>query len=290
MIRNFFAFFCACMLALAGLSGCDKTYPSIAEVDAQAVTNYIQANNLSVQQYGQTGIFYQVTQVGTGPNLDYSTQIPLIYTIKTLDGTYASIDTFNNRYGSYFGYFKPDSLREVIKNGLVKQGGSIRVIVPSRFAFGKGGSGSVPGNSSVDFTVTALTATKLAEYDDFTILQFMQTNNLTGFTKAAEGYYYKITDLGSGTETISGTSAISVEYTGKTLNGTIFDKTTAGSQATFTLSSTVEGWRLALPLVKKGGTLQIILPSALGYGISGSGSIAPFSCMYFDIKVTDVAN
>mgnify|MGYP003837760267 FL=1 len=122
------------------------------------------------------------------------------------------------------------------------------------------------------------------------LLQFMQTNNLTGFTKAAEGYYYKITDLGSGTETISGTSAISVEYTGKTLNGTIFDKTTAGSPATFTLSSTVEGWRLALPLVKKGGTLQIILPSALGYGISGSGSIAPFSCMYFDIKVTDVAN
>jgi len=290
MIKNYFAFFCACMLALAGLSGCTKTYPTIAEVDAQAVTNYIQSNNLTVQQYGQTGIYYQVTQVGTGPNIDYSIQIPLIYTIKTLDGTYASIDTFNNRYGGYFGYFKPDSLREVIKNTLIKQGGTIRVIVPSRFAFGKAGSGSVPGNSSVDFTVTALTATKLAEYDDFTILQHMQANNLTGFTKAAEGYYYKIIDPGSGTENITVSSAISVEYTGKTLNGTIFDKTTAGSPATFSLGSTVEGWRLALPLLKKGGTMQIILPSALGYGLSGSQSIAPFSCMFFDINVTDVAN
>jgi FKBP-type peptidyl-prolyl cis-trans isomerase len=277
-------------LALAGLSSCTKTYPTIAEVDAQAVNNYIQSNNLSVQQYGQTGIYYQVTQVGTGPNIDYSIQIPLIYTIKTLDGTYASIDTFNNRYGGYFGYFKPDSLREVIKNTLIKQGGTVRVIVPSRFAFGKAGSGSVPGNTSVDFTITAITATKLAEYDDFTMLQYMQSNNLIGFTKAAEGYYYKITDPGSGTETISATSAISVEYTGKTLNGTVFDKTTAGSPATFTLGSTVEGWRLALPLVKKGGIIQIILPSALGYGLSGSGSVAPFSCMYFDIKVTDVAN
>lgn len=290
MIRNFFAFFCACMLALAGLSGCTKTYPTIAEVDAQVVTNYIQSNNLSVQQYGQTGIYYQITKIGTGSNIDYSTQIPLIYTIKTLDGTYASIDTFNNRYGGYFGYFKPDSLREVIKNVLVKQGGTIRVIVPSRFAFGKAGSGSVAGNTSVDFTVTALTATKLAEYDDFTMLQYMQANNLTGFTKAAEGYYYKITDPGSGTASISVTSAISVEYTGKTLNGTIFDQTTAGSPATFTLGSTVEGWRLALPLLKKGGTMQIILPSTLGYGLSGSGSIAPFSCLFFDIKVTDVAN
>jgi FKBP-type peptidyl-prolyl cis-trans isomerase len=290
MIRNYFAFFCACMLALAGLSGCTKTYPTIAEVDAQAVTNYIQTNNLSVQQYGQTGIYYQITQVGTGANIDYSIQIPLIYTIKTIDGTYASIDTFNNRYGGYFGYFQPDSLREVIKNHLVKQGGSIRVIVPSRFAFGKAGSGSVPGNSSVDFTVTAITATKLAEYDDFTMLQYMLANNLTGFTKAAEGYYYKISDPGSGTETISETSAISVEYTGKTLDGTIFDKTTAGSPATFTLGSTVEGWRLALPLLKKDGAMQIILPSALGYGLSGSGSIAPFSCMFFDIKVTDVVN
>ena len=290
MTRNFFAFFCACMLALAGLSGCTKTYPTIAEVDAQAVANYIQSNNLSVQQYGQTGIYYQITQVGTGANIDYSTQIPLIYTIKTLDGTYASIDTFNNRYGGYFGYFKPDSLREVIKNTLIKQGGTIRVIVPSRFAFGKAGSGSVPGNSSVDFTVTAITATKLADYDDFTMLQYMQANNLTGFTKAAEGYYYKLSDPGSGTETISLSSVISVEYTGKTLNGTVFDKTTAGSPATFSLGSTVEGWRLALPLLKKDGAMQIILPSALGYGLSGSGSIAPFSCMFFDIKVTDVAN
>jgi FKBP-type peptidyl-prolyl cis-trans isomerase len=290
MIRNFSAFFCACILALAGLSTCTKTYPSIVEVDAQAVTNYIQSNNLSVQQYGQTGIYYQVTKVGTGPNIDYSIQIPLIYTIKTIDGTYASIDTFNNRYGGYFGYFQPDSLREVIKNHLVKQGGSIRVILPSRFAFGKAGSGSIPGNTSVDFTVTALTATKLAEYDDFTMLQYMLANNLTGFTKAAEGYYYKISDPGSGTETISETSAISVEYTGKTLDGIIFDKTTAGSPATFTLGSTVEGWRLALPLLKKDGSMQIILPSALGYGLSGSQSIAPFSCMFFDIKVTDVAN
>jgi FKBP-type peptidyl-prolyl cis-trans isomerase len=290
MTRNFFAFFCACILALAGLSGCTKTYPTIAEVDAQAVTNYIQSNNLSLQQYGQTGIYYQVTQVGTGPNIDYSIQIPLIYTIKTLDGTYASIDTFNNRYGGYFGYFKPDSLREVIKNTLIKQGGTIRVIVPSRFAFGKAGSGSVPGNSSVDFTITAITATKLADYDDFTMLQYMQANNLTGFTKAAEGYYYKLSDPGSGTETISLSSVISVEYTGKTLNGTVFDKTTAGSPATFSLGSTVEGWRLALPLLKKDGAMQIILPSALGYGLSGSGSIAPFSCMFFDIKVTDVAN
>ncbi len=290
MTRNFFAFFCACILALAGLSGCTKTYPTIAEVDAQAVANYIQSNNLSVQQYGQTGIFYQVTQVGIGPNIDYSIQIPLIYTIKTLDGTYASIDTFNNRYGGYFGYFKPDSLREVIKNTLIKQGGTVRVIVPSRFAFGKAGSGSVPGNSSVDFTVTAITATKLADYDDFTMLQYMQANNLTGFTKAAQGYYYKLSDPGSGTETISLSSVISVEYTGKTLNGTVFDKTTAGSPATFSLGSTVEGWRLALPLLKKDGAMQLILPSALGYGLSGSGSIAPFSCMFFDIKVTDVAN
>ncbi|MFM6953385.1 MAG: FKBP-type peptidyl-prolyl cis-trans isomerase [Sphingobacteriaceae bacterium] len=290
MTRNFFASICSSMLVLAGLSACTKTYPTIAEVDTQAVSNYIQSNNLSVQQYHQTGIYYQVTQMGTGPNIDYSTQIPLIYTIKTLDGTYASIDTFNNRYGGYFGYFKPDSLREVIKSALLKQGGSIRVIVPSRFAFGKAGSGNVPGNSSVDFTVTALTSTKLAEYDDFTMLHFMQANNLTGFSKAAEGYYYKISDPGSGTATISETSSISVEYTGKTLNGTIFDQTTAGSPATFTLGSTVEGWRLALPLLKKGGAMQIILPSTLGYGLAGSGSIAPFSCLFFDIKVTDVAN
>lgn len=290
MTRIRFVSLCACLVILLGLNACTKSYPGIDEVDSQAVSKYIQDNNLSVQQYGQSGIYYQIITQGTGPDIDYSTQIPILYTVKTLDGNYSSLDTIGNRYANFFGYFKPDSLREVIKNALVKQGGSIRIIMPSRFAFGKSGSGSIPGNSSLDFTVTALTANKLPEYEDYVIGEYLQDNNLSGFTKASEGYYYKIIDPGTGVDAITESTTITVEYTGKLLNGTVFDQTATGATATFVLGNTVEGWRLAVPMLKEGGTMQLVIPSSLAYGLNGSGAIPPFNALYFSIKVTDVVN
>ncbi len=290
MTKNQNLLICLCLSVLIGLGSCAKQYATIAEVDTEVVSNYIQANNLSVQQYGQSGIYYQIITQGTGADINYSTQIPLLYTLKTLDGSYSSTDTLNNRYAGYFGYFKPDSLREVIKNVLVKQGGTIRIIMPSRFAFGKAGSSNIPGNSSLDFTVTALTAAKLPEYEDYVISNYLQDNNLTGFTKAPEGYYYKITNPGTGVDAISESSSITVEYTGKLLNGTVFDQTAAGATATFVLGNTIAGWKLALPMLKKEGTMELAIPSSLAYGLSGSGAIPPFNVLYFSIKVTDVAN
>lgn len=270
---------------------CTKEYASIDELDAQSVESFIQKNNLNVQQYGQTGIYYQVIKPGTGPDMDFSVQIPLVYTVQTLDGKYTALDTFNNRYANYFGYFKPDSLREVVKHALVKQGGTVRVIIPSRFAFGKSGSGSIPGNSSLDYTITAITADKLPEYEDFTINQYLQANNLSGFTKTSTGLYYKIGATGDGTEVIDDESVLTLEYTGKLFNGTVFDKTASGATAIFVLGNLVDGWREALPLIKKGGNIRIIFPSSLGYGMSSTNSaIPPFSCLDFEIKVTDVSN
>lgn len=272
------------------LAACTKEYATIEEQDKQLVQAYIQTNNLNMQQYQQTGIYYQVIKQGTGPDLNFNLQIPILYTVKSLDGQFAALDTFNNRYANYFGYFKPDSLREVIKHALVKQGGTVRIIIPSRFAYGKSGSGSIPGNSSLDYTLTAITADKLAEYEDFTITQYLQANNLTGFTKTASGLYYKIGLPGDGTAVISDASSLTLEYTGKLFSGTVFDKTATGSFANFILGGLIQGWREALPLIKKGGSIRIIVPSSLGYGISGSSTIPAFSCLDFDIKVTDVSN
>lgn len=275
------------------LAACTKEYASIEEVDKQAVADYLQKNNLAndpqVFQHYESGIYYKVVNPGTGPDLDYSLQIPLIYTIKTLDGTYNSVDTFVNKYANYLGYFKPDSLREVMKISGMKQGGTVRVILPSRFAYGKSGTTGIAGNSSLDMTVTAITEDKLADYEDFIIQKYLQANNLTGFSKTASGLYYKIAEPGTGTDVITATSTLTLEYTGKLLNGTIFDQTATGATATFSLAGLIEGWQEALPLIKEGGSIRIIVPSPLAYGLSGSanGSIPPFSCLDFNIKVTD---
>jgi FKBP-type peptidyl-prolyl cis-trans isomerase FkpA len=54
------------------------------------------------------------------------------------------------------------------------------------------------------------------------------------------------------------------------------------------LGTLIEGWKEGLPYIKKGGSIRLIIPSQLAYGVQGSGTIPPFSCLDFDIKVKDV--
>ncbi len=284
MMKSVFTFL---LFTIALFSACTKEYAGIEELDEQLVAEYIQKNNLNMQEYKQTGIYYQVIKQGTGPLLDYAKQIPLIYTVKNLAGTYSATDTFVNRYANWFGYFRPDSLREVMMSSALKQGGTVRVILPSRFAFGKFGSGGIPGNSSLDYTISVITASKLPEYEDFIINKYLEKNGLTGFTKTASGLYYKIGEPGAGS-TITNASVLTLEYSGKLFNGTVFDKTNTGATATFTLGTLIEGWKEGLPYIKKGGSIRLIIPSQLAYGVQGSGTIPPFSCLDFDIKVKDV--
>jgi FKBP-type peptidyl-prolyl cis-trans isomerase FkpA len=290
MFKPLYTLFCLSFVFALLFTACDKQYPGIEELDTQTVQDYLQKNNLNFQEYGNSDIYYQVIKQGSGPAMDYTKQLPLLYTVKTLDGSYTSIDTFNNRYASYFGYFKPDSLREVMMNSGLKQGGKIRVILPSRFAFGKSGSGSIPGNSSLDYTISVINPDDLDLYEDAVIQAYLLANNLTGFIKSNTGLYYKIADAGTGVDAITDQSVLTVEYTGKLFNGTVFDKTATGSTATFPLSNLVQGWREGLPLIKKGGSIRLLIPSHLGYGLGGSNAIPPFACLDFDIKVTEVVN
>jgi FKBP-type peptidyl-prolyl cis-trans isomerase len=171
---------------------------------------------------------------------------------------------------------------------LKKSNGTLRMIIPSRLAFGRNGSGSIPGNASLDITVRALDISKLIAYEDFTIVKYLESKALTGFTKTTTGLYYKIGQPGTGSP-ITADSTIVANYTGKLLNGVIFDRAVAGSEATFKLNSLVKGWREGIPLIKQGGSIRLIIPSTLGYGLDGSSpSVPAFSALDFEITVTDV--
>ncbi len=104
-------------------------------------------------------------------------------------------------------------------------------------------------------------------------------------SKHSSGIYYEIIDPGSGlTPTLN--SELSVTYTGKFLNGTKFDEAT--NPINFNLNRVIEGWQIGLPLIKKGGRIKLIIPSAYAYGCNGSGSIPPNSALFFDVSLIDV--
>lgn len=289
-MRQFLKYAFPVFLSIAIFASCQKEYETIDVIDDRNVQEYIQQNKLNVKEYESSGIYYEVVASGTGPAVEYSDMVPAIITTRSLDGKYISIDTFSvsNRYYNFLGYFNPEAIRIGVKEVLKKSNGTIRMIIPSRLAFGRNGSGDIPGNASIDMTVRILDVSKIADYEDFTIKKYLQTNSLTGFTKTSSGLYYKIAQPGTGSP-ITVDSTIVANYTGKLLNGVVFDKAAAGSEATFTLKSLVKGWQEALPLIKQGGAIRLIVPSSLAYGLQGSSpSIPAFSALDFEINVTDV--
>lgn len=118
-----------------------------------------------------------------------------------------------------------------------------------------------------------------------TMQSFANANGMTVQTHSS-GMLYQIVNPGSGL-TPSLTSRVSVRYTGKLMNGTIFDSNT-GVPVQFLLNQVIAGWQLGLPLIKKGGTIRLIIPSSLAYGCSATGPIPGDSVLYFEIELVDV--
>jgi FKBP-type peptidyl-prolyl cis-trans isomerase FkpA len=273
-------------LIIFAITSCEKEYENIDTLDKTNIQAFLKTNGLNFSEFQNTGIYYNIIKPGTGDSLRYNEKVPVLYTIHSLDGKFSSVDTFTNRYADFLGYLGPKGFGIAVKQILGKGNGEIRAIIPSDLAYGRNGNTTIAGNESVDVSIKVLTAASLPQYDDSVIRLYIKTNSLTGFNKTASGLYYKITDPGTGIS-INADSRMTADYTAKLLNGTTVD---SGVDYAFTLTDLIKAWQEGLPLIKGGGTIRLLVPSSLAYGLPGSGPIPVFSCLDFEITVKTVTN
>ncbi len=122
--------------------------------------------------------------------------------------------------------------------------------------------------------------------EDAQMVSYANTNGLA-MVKHASGMYYQITNQGTGVFPTA-SSKVFVTYTGKLLNGNTFDSQSDASRTGFNLGNLIEGWRVGLPLIQKGGSIKLLVPSSMGYGCSGYATIPGNSILYFEISLVDV--
>ncbi|WP_276485933.1 FKBP-type peptidyl-prolyl cis-trans isomerase [Paraflavitalea pollutisoli] len=119
--------------------------------------------------------------------------------------------------------------------------------------------------------------------NDAAMQAYMTANGITG-TKDPSGMYYQVLAEGTGNKpTIN--SRVTVNYTGKLTDGTVFDK---GSNVAFLVSQVVVGWQIGLTKVAKGGKIKLVIPPNLGYGCKGSSPIPGNAVLAFDVDILDV--
>lgn len=274
-------------LLVSLFAACDKEYESIEQVDERKIQTYIKAQNLNLVK-DPSGIYYQILTAGTGETPKNSEVVFYMYTAKSVDGKeYFTADSYATGT-NFLGYVRPDGWRLALNK--ISKGGKVRVVFPSTLGFGRNGAGVFEGNEVLDSELEIFDVATQAEMDDVLINRFITAQSLAGFIKLPGGVYYKILSPGTGTEEVKLTSSITMAYTGRLLNQKIFDSATTAKPYTSKLENLIAGWKDALPLIKKGGKIRLLIPSALGYGAGGSGSIPPNSVLDFDIELTDVKN
>ncbi|MBD5299996.1 MAG: FKBP-type peptidyl-prolyl cis-trans isomerase [Duncaniella sp.] len=105
--------------------------------------------------------------------------------------------------------------------------------------------------------------------------------------KTASGLGYKVISEGTG-EAVGANGSAKVKYTGKLIDGTVFDSNSTG--VTMNPNRVVPGFGEGLSMMKEGAHYVLYIPGNLAYGVDGQpqAGIAPNAMLVFDVETSDI--
>jgi len=181
---------------------------------------------------------------------------------------------------------------------------SIVIIGLLRYNIEKNQSGiyddSYPNNSSAS-ELTEESNNILAD-DDKKLQDYFKMYDIK-VSKTPLGAYVEMIQPGTG-PIIDTSVVVKVDYTGRTLDGKMFDSNTYPSKGhvepfyvnmtndmSLLGSQVIEGWTDCLKMLNKGAKARFYIPSSLGYGKQKIGEDIPAnSILVFEIEVLDILN
>lgn len=149
----------------------------------------------------------------------------------------------------------------------------------------------------VAFNVKLVSVQKAADAasDDKLLQDYFSKNNIHP-QKSSSGVYFVINKEGTGNNAQPG-QMVTVNYTGKTLDGKTFDSNIDPQfnhaeplKFVIGMRQVIQGWEEGLKEFKKGSSGTLYIPSGLAYGTQSPGPGIPAnSILMFDIEVLDIA-
>ena len=330
-------------------TGCAKSAGDTTGRDAQErISLWMEKYHPGIQP-DENGLYILEEEPGTGDPFeplagDETTDKPFVQlrsTIRTLDGTVSAtteeemarqLGTY--QYANYYGpkyyrlgegysYAGLDALL-----GDMRIGGRRKAVIPAwmlttvRYASQEEYIRNCSGSTHLIYEVILVAQRENAEADGIARVKAFIDANYPGTESVsyvdgeeADGSFYFISDVSAFQEEdkLADESSVKINYTGKLLDGTVFDttvrkvavdaridsnsKTYEPQSATITStysnvtmgssSSLISGFKGALSLMHwKGQKAVAVFSSAHGYGASGSGNVIPsYEPLIFEIEI-----
>lgn len=210
-----------------------------------------------------SGLKYVDLVVGTGDSPAVTDLVTVHYTGTLENGT---VFDASRQHGGPASF----PLNQVIKGwtegvSTMKVGGTRKLVIPADLAYGSQGAGNgvIPPNATLTFIVELLEVPKVKIED---------------------------TQPGTGAAAKSG-DQITVDYTGKLQDGTVFDSSMGKTPFKFTLGAgqVIPGWDQGLVGMQVGGKRTLTIPPSLAYGEQGAGGvIPPNATLIFDVELISI--
>ncbi|MEP0984136.1 FKBP-type peptidyl-prolyl cis-trans isomerase [Ekhidna sp.] len=252
-------------------------------LDIQIIDDYLEANNIDAQVH-ESEIRYVVETEGTGESPTESSRVIAKYEGRFLDGQVFD----KNSIGVNFGL---DNLIQAWKEMIpeMKEGGKITIYCPSGLGYGRIGSGSqgIPGNAILVFDIELVSLVRSDSEQlaiDLAIIdEYLAENNIDAEVHSSGIRFVTITEGTGQSPTLS--SLLNVDYTGKLLNGEVFD---ANDAAELRLNNLIDAWKTMLPTMQEGGKIVFYSPSKYCYGNTGFADIAPNTNLIFEVELNSI--
>jgi len=108
-------------------------------------------------------------------------------------------------------------------------------------------------------------------------------------TKLPSGLAYKILTHGKGDKHPTGTSRVTMHYTGWTKAGKMFDSSVMrGTPLTIGLNQVIPGWTEGVPQMVVGDKMRLWIPAAMAYGEKPASPSNPAGDLVFDLELMAV--
>jgi len=273
--------------------------------------NYITTNKITTAPTS-SGLYFIETKKGSGKTPVKGDMVKLNITIKLLNGKplFSTKDKGQPVEVEYGKPFDNAGVDEAI--GMLKPGGTAKLIVPSKIGYGEQGRGEIIAPfTPLLYDIELIGVQSKAAYekeqaakkkvqdaekiqlkaDEPKLLDKYLKDKKINVKPTTTGLYYIEVKKGSGKQAAAG-KTVKVHYTGRLLNGTKFDSSYDRKKPIdFVLGKgqVIPGWDEGIAKMKVGGKATLIIPSKIAYGEAGASDIIkPYSTLVFDIELLDV--
>ncbi|MEX0982339.1 MAG: FKBP-type peptidyl-prolyl cis-trans isomerase [Bacteroidales bacterium] len=305
-------FFIFVLVSLLPFTGCEEeiNYDYFRAEEDRYFHLYMDANYPELAPT-ESGLYFIEFEEGEGLSPDSGDYLLINFLAYTVPDE-KEVDTYTEEWARRYNLYNDKVLYGPYKYeygtgitglyeglSMMKEGGIARLIFKSDLGYGSAGMGNIGRFESLMYDIELVEVIADPVQNEQEQIDAFLSENPTAYPvkdKETGVTMYYIPGVAGDSAQIAEGNSVEVFYTGRLLDGRVFDSNEGSSKGMSVKvgeGEVIAGWDIGLKWFRYGGKGQLLIPHQLAYGAEGSKvqnsnkiSIPPYEALLFDIRIS----